>query len=195
MTSGSDEPQYPKLRVIPALHANSSPLESPGYPQRKALGVAEGTKGDASTDIRCVGVNSAASLDSFRDGLSLVLMDGFVVLMDEFAVVFIDEFAVVFIDGFAVVFIDEFAVVFIDEFAVVFIDEFAIISIDNFFDTLSGVNASASVESLRSGARALICLYSSFMYIAPFTRALTGDPSNVELWRRSIASRAEDSVG
>ena len=195
MTSGSDEPQYPKLRVIPALHANSSPLESPGYPQRKALGVAEGTKGDASTDIRCVGVNSAASLDSFRDGLSLVLMDGFVVLMDEFAVVFIDEFAVVFIDGFAVVFIDEFAVVFIDEFAVVFIDEFAILSIDNFFDTLSGVNASASVESLRSGARALICLYSSFMYIAPFTRALTGDPSNVELWRRSIASRAEDSVG
>ena len=163
MTSGSDEPQYPKLRVIPALHANSSPLESPGYPQRKALGVAEGTKGDASTDIRCVGVNSAASLDSFRDGLSLVLMDGFVVLMDEFAVVFIDGFA--------------------------------ILSIDNFFDTLSGVNASASVESLRSGARALICLYSSFMYIAPFTRALTGDPSNVELWRRSIASRAEDSVG
>ena len=98
MTSGSDEPQYPKLRVIPALHANSSPLESPGYPQRKALGVAEGTKGDASTDIRCVGVNSAASLDSFRDGLSLVLMDGFVVFIDEFAVVFIDEFAVVFID-------------------------------------------------------------------------------------------------
>ena len=72
MTSGSDEPQYPKLHVTLSRHANSSPLESPGYPQRNELGDAVGTKGEASTDMRCVGVNLAASLDSFLEGLSAV---------------------------------------------------------------------------------------------------------------------------